>query len=275
MEAVEEKAPGILKRCRNFLLSPGTLIAAANALLLGTGFVVGLFGQAEAANWLYLASAVVGGASIFKLAIGNVIRGFDLTADVMVSIAMIAALVVGEYSAAALVALMMLVGEMLEDFTTARADAALNELASLVPTVVTIRRDDQDVDVPVESVRRGDLVLVRLGERVPVDGFVQSGNAAIDQSSITGESMPSDKEAGNYVYAGTLCVAGSLEVTVDRVGQETTLGNMIALVRQAQSTQPPVQRVANKYAQYLTPTAIAVAIATYFLTGTSFGRSQY
>lgn len=259
--------PGFFERYRGFLLSPGTLIAAANALFLLMGFIAVLIGQPKAADWLYLASAIIGGAPIFKLAFGNIFRDFDLTAGVMVSIAMIAALIVGEYEAAALVAFMMLIGEMLEDFTVARADNALNELDALVPTTVTIRRDDEDVDMPIEAVRRGDLVLVRPGGRIPVDGRIKEGNAAIDQSSITGESIPLDKGPGDSVYAGTLCTAGALEIIVESVGQETALGNMIALVKQARSTQAPVQRLANKYAQYFTPMAILIAIAVYFLTG--------
>ena len=266
-EACRKTPPGFFERYHDFLLSPGTLIAAANALLLLLGFIAVLIGQPKAADWLYLASAIIGGAPIFKLAIGNIFRDFDLTAGVMVSIAMIAALIVGEYEAAALVAFMMLIGEMLEDFTVARADNALNELAELVPTTVTIRRDGDDVDVPIEAVRRGDLVLVRPGGRIPVDGRIKEGHAAVDQSSITGESIPLDKGPGDSVYAGTLCTAGALEIIVESVGQETALGNMIALVKQARSTQAPVQRLANKYARYFTPVAILIAIAVYFLTG--------
>lgn len=259
--------PGFFERYRGFLFSPGTLIAGANALLLFLGFVMGLLGQSRVAGWLYLASAVIGGAPILKLALTNIFRDFDLTAGVMVSIAMIAALIVGEYSAAALVAFMMLIGEMLEDFTVARADNALSELSSLLPTTVTLRQDDQDVEVPIEAVRTGDLVLVRPGGRIPVDGFIMTGNAAVDQSSITGESIPVDKGPGDYVYAGALCTAGALEISVDTIGQETTLGHMITLVKEARSTQAPVQRVANKYAQYLTPLALFIATITFLVTG--------
>lgn len=262
----EKTPPGFFARYKGFLLSPGTLITAGNALLLALGFIAQVSGQGKAANWLYLASALIGGAPIFKLAVGNIIRRFDLTAGVMVSIAMIAAMVVGEFSAAALVAFMMLVGEMLENFTVARADNALNELESLVPATVTLRQVGMDVEVPVEAVRRGDLALVRPGGRIPVDGLIQGGHAAVDQSSITGESIPVDKAPGDHVYAGTLCTAGMLEVVVEQVGQGTTLGQMIDLVKQARSTQAPVQRVANKYAQYLTPLAIAIAIITYLIT---------
>jgi Cd2+/Zn2+-exporting ATPase len=258
--------PGFFERYRGFLVSPGTLITAANALFLLLGFIGLLMGRRQVANWLFLASAVIGGAPIFKLALGNVFRDFDLTAGVMVSIAMVAALVVGEYEAAALVAFMMLVGEMLEDFTVARADNALNELSRLVPSTVTIRSEEGDREIPIESVRREDHVLVRPGEHIPVDGQIVDGAAAVDQSSITGESIPLDKGPGEQVYAGTLCTDGALEIEVESVGDDTALGNMITLVKEARSDQAPVQRLANKYAQYLAPAAILIAIGVYFLT---------
>lgn len=266
-ETCEKTPPGFFKKYQGFLLSPGSLITAANALLLLFGFIAEVLNHQQAANWLFLSSAIIGGFPIFKLAIGNIFREFNLTAGVMVSIAMIAAMIVGEYSAAALVAFMMLVGEMLEDFTIARADNALKELESLIPEVVTTRKDNKDIEISIHAVRKGDIVLVRPGGRIPVDGVITAGDASVDQASITGESIPVDKEPGDRVFAGTLCSSGALEIKVTGIGSETTLGNMIRLVKEARSTQAPVQRVANKYAQYLTPLAIAIAIATYFITG--------
>jgi len=265
-EQCEVTPPNFFKKYEGFLLSPGTLIAAANALLLLFGFIAWLLGQHDAANWLYIASAIIGGAPIFKLAITNIFKDFNLTAGVMVSIAMIAALVVGEYEAAALVAFMMLVGEMLEDFTVARADNALKELKNLLPEFVTLVKDGKHIQVALDVVRVGDIVLVRPGGRIPVDGVVSSGSAAVNQAAITGESIPVDKEVGNDVFAGTLCDSGALEVRVKIIGEETALGNMIRLVREAREGQAPVQRIANKYAQYLTPLAITIAIITYFIT---------
>jgi Cd2+/Zn2+-exporting ATPase len=258
--------PGFFQRYRGFLTSPGTLVAAGNALLLALGFIASSLGQPTAARWLYLASALVGGAPILKLATTNIVRDFDLTAGVMVSIAMIAALIVGEYSAAALVAFMMLIGEMLEDFTMARADRALEGLEQLIPATATLRYADRDETVPLAAVRRGDRVLVRPGGRVPVDGRVRDGSATIDQSAITGESIPVDVGPGGSVYAGTLCTSGAIEVEVARVGEGTALGEMIALVKGARATQAPVQRMANHYAQYLTPLALGIAVLTYLVT---------
>jgi Cd2+/Zn2+-exporting ATPase len=243
------------------------LIAATNGVLLLAGLVAEIAGQTQTARWLFLASALIGGAPIFLLAAGNILRSFDLTAGVMVSIAMIAAIIVGEYSAAALVALMMLVGEVLEDFTVARADGALNALEQLVPSTVTVRRDGIDEERPLDTVRRGDVVLVRPGGRVPVDGIIQAGESAVDQSAITGESIPVDKSAGDDVFAGTLNTTGALEVKVEEVGEQTTLGHMIDLVKRARETEAPVQRLANQYAQYLAPMAIVIAIITGLVTG--------
>ena len=258
--------PGFFQRYRGFFLSTGTLITTANALLLLIGFAVQLAGYPQLSKWFCLASALVGGFPIFKLAAVNVFTRFDLTAGVMVSIAMIAAILIGEYSAAALVAFMMLVGEMLENFTMARADNALKELSSLTPDNVTLLRDGREVITQIAGVRPGDVALVRPGGRIPADGQVVRGHAAVDQAAITGESLPLDKLPGDLVYAGTLCSGGALEVQVTKVGAETTLGNMIRLVREARATQAPVQRVANKYAQYLIPIALSIAVLTYFLT---------
>jgi Cd2+/Zn2+-exporting ATPase len=258
--------PGFFERYRGFLVSPGTLITAANVLFLLLGFGALRAGRPQVADALFLVSAIVGGAPILRVALRNILRDFDLTAGVMVSIAMVAALIVREYEAAALVAFMMLVGEMLEDFTVARADNALDQLARLVPGTVTIRRQDEDVDVPIEAIGPGDLVLTRPGERIPVDGQIVEGSAAVDQSSITGESIPLDKGPGDAVYAGTLCTAGALEIVVEKVGEETALGHMITLVKEAREDQAPVQRLANRYAQYLAPLAILIAIGVYILT---------
>jgi Cd2+/Zn2+-exporting ATPase len=180
---------------------------------------------------------------------------------------MIAALIVGEYGAMALVAFMMVIGEALEDFTRERADHALKELNKLVPEMVTIRMDGEDVDVLIGRVRKGDIALIRPGGRIPVDGIIVEGTASVDQSSITGESMPIDKAIGEIVYAGSLVSSGALSVEVEEVGETTTLGKMIHLVEEAQSSQAPVQRVANRYANFFAPIAIVIAGITWMVTG--------
>jgi len=259
--------PGFFTRYREFLLSRETVLTFLNGLLLLTGFILSLTGQAQLGRWSYLASALVGGTPLFIFAAKGLFVSHDITAGVMVSTAMIAAIIVGEYSAAALVVFMMAVGEWMENFTVARADNALRDLAKLIPPLVTVRQDGREKSIPVEQVVLGDIVLVRTGERIGVDGDVCSGGGSVNQSAITGESMPVEKCPGDEVFAGTLNELGTLEIRVTRLGQDTTLGQIVRLVRDAQSTQAPVQRVANKYAKVLVPITFAIAILVYALTG--------
>ncbi len=256
-----------LERYRGFLLSSNTLITIANGILLLAGLIVSLLVEDPLpANVLYAAAAVVGGAPIFLFAARGIARR-DFTAGVMVSVAMVGALLIGEYSAAALVAFMMMFGEMLENFAVARSDDALKELAGLIPTQVTLLAGEGEQVVPVEHVRVGDLLLVRNGERIPVDGTVREGQAAVDEAAITGESLPVDKVAGSAVYAGTINVAGTLIIVAEKLGRDTALGTVVKLVEEAQKTQAPVQRIANRYARILVPVTFVVAIAVYLLTG--------
>ena len=266
-ESCRTTPPGFFEKYKEFLLSPGIITAYINTIFLIVGFALELSGNHQWADYSFLISAVVGGWPVFMLAVGNILRDFDLTAGVMVSVAMIAALIIGEYGAMALVAFMMVIGEALEDFTRERADHALKELNELVPNTVTIRMDNKDVEVPIGQVRSGDTALVRPGGRIPVDGNIVNGDASVDQSSITGESMPIDKVIGDKVFAGTLLSSGALTIDVESVGSTTTLGQMIHLVEEAQSTQAPVQRVANRYAQFFAPVAIVIAGITWWVTG--------
>jgi Cd2+/Zn2+-exporting ATPase len=266
-ESYKTTPPGFFQKYREFLLSPGILTAAINTIFLIVGFALEFSRNHQWADYSFFISAVVGGFPVFKLAVTNILRDFDLTAGVMVSVAMIAALIVGEYGAMALVAFMMVIGEALEDFTRERADHALKELNALVPNMVTLRMDTKDIEVSIGSVRKGDVVLVRPGGRIPVDGEIVEGEASVDQSSITGESMPFDKTIGEKVYAGTLVSSGAVSIEVESIGETTNLGKMIHLVEEAQSTQAPVQRIANRYANFFAPVAIVIAGITWIVTG--------
>lgn len=261
-----ETRPGFFARYQDFLLSRDTVLTFLNAFLLLVGFIVSLAGAPAAGKWIYLASALIGGTPLFIFAAKGLIIRHDITAGVMASVAMIAAIIVGEYSAAAIVVFMMSVGEWLENFTVARADNALRELAKLIPATVTVRRNNQEVLIPIEDVVLDDIVLVRSGERLGVDGIVNSGTGSVNQSAITGESMPVEKSTGDDVFAGTFNEVGHLEVRVTRLGENTTLGQIVRLVKDAQATQAPVQRIANRYARILVPITFTIAIIVYLLT---------
>ncbi len=259
--------PNFFARYRDFLLSRDTIIAFINAVLLLAGFIVSISGAPEIGRWLYLGSAVIGGIPLFLLASKAVFIRHDITAGFMATVAMIAAIIIGEYSAAALVVFMFAVGDWLESLTVARADNALKDLAKLVPATVVVVRAGREIILPIEQVVSGDIVLVRSGERIGVDGVIYSGSGSVNQSAITGESMPIDKKTGDDVFAGTLNEVGALEIKVTRIGAETTLGQIVKLVRDAQQSQAPVQRIANKYARILVPITFGIAILVYLLTG--------
>jgi Cd2+/Zn2+-exporting ATPase len=259
--------PGVFSRYRDFLLSKETIIAFINGSLLLAGFILSLAGRPEIGRWLYFASAVIGAIPLFILAGKAVFRDHDVTAGFMASVAMIAAILVGEYSAAALVVFMFAIGDWLESLTVARANNALKDLAKLAPATLAVVRGGEERTIPIEQARPGDIVRVRSGERIGVDGRVVSGSASVDQAAITGESMPVEVAAGDEVYAGTLNQVGMLEIAVTRLGADTTLGQIVRLVGEAQKTQAPVQRIANRYARILVPVTFGIALLVYLLTG--------
>lgn len=253
-------------RYRDFLLSKETIIAFINGVLLLAGFIATLSGFPQTGRWLYFGSAVIGGIPLFMLASRAVFKNHDITAGFMASVAMIAAILVGEYSAAALVVFMFAIGDWLENLTIARANNALRDLARLVPPTLTVRRNGKEYTLPIEQVLVDEIVLVRAGERIGVDGVLVSGGGSVDQAAITGESMPVDKKPGDEVFAGTLNTVGAFEMQVSRTGDGTTLGHIVQLVKEAQAQQAPVQRLANKYARILVPVTFTIALVVFLLT---------
>ncbi len=254
---------------REFLLEPGTVFTALAGGLLVAAIAVDPAGSVSSSghhSWLYVAAALVGSVYIWFSAVQG-IRERDFTADIPVSLATIAAIAIGQFSAAAVVAVLLLVGGLLEEFVAARAGRALDSLESLLPGMVTVRRDHGEVLVALADVCVGDLVLVRPGERIAVDGPVQSGSGSVEEAAITGESVPIEKQAGDEVFAGTLNCLGALEIVAGRVGQETTLGQIRRLVEEAQEQKAPIERVLDRYALLYTPTAIVLAGVLWAVTG--------
>lgn len=258
-----------LGRYRAFLLDSGTIFTLVSFLLLIVATIVtpdGLINSAHAHTWLYLAAALVGSLYIWWSAFQG-IREKDFTADIPVSFATIGALVIGQYAAAAVVAVLLLVGGMLEAFVSARAGNALDSLARLLPDRVTIRRDGQDQVVKLAEVQCGDLVLIRSGERIPVDGTIAQGTASINQAAITGESLAVEKQPGDSVFAGTLNELGALEVQTTHVGRETTLGQIRRMIEEAEAQKAPIERILNRYAKFYTPAAFLLGALVWWWSG--------
>lgn len=251
-------------------MQPGMLVTFASAVLLLAAIIVyppGAVSSHEgAAQPLYMAAAFVGSAYIWWSAFQG-IRQRDFTADIPVSVATIAAIAIGQYSAAAVVAVLLLVGGMLEEFVAARAGNALGSLEKLLPDEVTVRRDGQDVVVPLDQVQVEETVIVRAGERVAVDGEVIFGQAAVNEAAITGESMPVEKQPGDRVFAGTLANSGALEVHAVQVGDQTTLGEIRRLIEEAGQEKAPIERLLNRYAKLYTPVALVLALILWLVFG--------
>jgi len=189
-----------------------------------------------------------------------------MTMELSMSIAILAAAAVAEIFTALVVTVFVLVAEELEHLTVARGRSAIGDLVDFVPKTARVRRDGGVLVLPLEQVVADDLVLVIPGEKIPVDGEVVGGHSYVDQSRITGESMPAEKAEGAPAFAGSINQMGVLEIRVERVGRDTSYGRIIDAVEAAEQTRAPVQKLADRLAGYLVYVAFAAAMLTYLLT---------
>ena len=241
-----------------------TLTAAAGGLTI-LGLLLALLDWEMGSLVLWVAAILVGGAPIAQLAARELWHTRSLSINTLMVIAVAGAAFIGEWAEAAIVVTLFALGEAMEGYAADRARSALDGLLELAPPVALRLLPGGDLEeVPVERLVVGDRVLVRPGDLVSVDGVVRSGRSTVDQSSITGESMPQDKELGDEVFAGTVNGDGALEVEVTRLAADNTLSRMVALVQDAQSRQAPVQRFIDRFARVYTPavTVAAVLVAT-------------
>jgi len=212
---------------------------------------------------------LIAGYKVFYNAIAGLLER-EISADLAIAIAAIAGLAVGAYLAAAEAMLIMLVGEGLEAFTVSRTDAAVAKLAALLPRRGRVRRNDRELEVAPQDIRRDDIVIVRPGERIPVDGVVLRGDSEIDESTLTGEAVPAQKGPGDRVYGGTFNLGGHtvglLELAPTAVPEESALARIVHLVKQARENKAPVERAADRYAKFFLPFILLAAAITYGLT---------
>ncbi len=190
-----------------------------------------------------------------------------ISADLALCVAVIAALSVGEYLAAAEAMFIVMVGESLESFAAGRTEAAIRRFVAQLPRVARLLKDGREEEVDADALLPGDRIAVRAGERIPADGFIEQGFSSVDESSISGEPLPREKQAGDEVFSGTLNGHGLLRVRVTRAGGETTLARVIQLVQEAKEKQAPVERLADHYARYFLPALLLAGGATYYFTG--------
>src|ERR1700688_1628779 len=208
---------------------------------------------------------ILGGFPIFHEAYENIVQR-RMTMELSMAIAIVAALAIRETFTALVITLFVLVAEILEGLTVGRGRTAIRHLVGLLPTTATVRRNESWQDVETKEIVVGEIVLVKPGTRIPVDGVVTGGHSFVDQATITGESMPSEKDKGASVYAGTINQSGALDIRVDRMGRDTTFGKIIDAVERAEKSRAPIQGIADRLSGYLVYFALGAAALTFLIT---------
>jgi heavy metal translocating P-type ATPase len=213
-------------------------------------------------------AVIISGLPLVYLALIRLIREKWVSSALLITIAMVASLLIGELFAAGEVAWIMALGALLEDWTVERAKKGLKNLIDLTPqTARRVSDDGSETIVPIEEVSLQDRLRILPGEVVPVDGEIVEGTSSIDQSIMTGESLPIDKSIGDDVYCGTMNLYGAIDISATSLGENSSLQKLIDLVKEADNNQAPTQRIADKWATWLVPIALAIAIAAWLFTG--------
>jgi len=227
--------------------------------------VAGIVWFAPQLRWLGIAGVLVGGFPIFAEAFEN-LRERRMTMELSMTLALLAALVIGEFFTALIITLFVLVAEVLEGLTVNRGRQAIADLLQYLPSTAVVLLNGEFVECPIGAVNPGDRVLIRPGSRIPVDGKVVVGTSSVEEAAITGEPLPQEKTQGSSVYAGTMNQAGALEVKVEKVGRETTYGRIVEAVETAERSRAPIQKTADRLAGYLVYFALGAALLTFLLT---------
>ena len=210
-------------------------------------------------------AALIGGYPIFKEAFSSLSER-KMTMELSMTIALLAALAIGEVFTALVIILFVLIAEVLEGLTIERGRRAIKSLLDFMPKEAFIRHQNGESKKNIEEIKAGDTIIVKPGSRIPIDGTVIRGLTFVDQSAITGESMPVEKIAGSEVYAGSINQSGAIDVETKRVGKDTAFGKIIQAVEAAEKSRAPIQKTADRLAGYLVYFAIGAALLTYFLT---------
>ncbi|MBE0696404.1 MAG: cation-translocating P-type ATPase, partial [Anaerolineaceae bacterium] len=242
------------------------LVFGAVLFIVVIGEWLGLFERVTALIpwWAGLALVLIGGYPVFI----NVIRATlkkKVISHTLMTVGVLAAILVGEWVTAAVVVFFMRVGDFAEHYTSERARKAVKDLTKMAPQTARVERDGQEIDIPAGEVQKGEIVVVRPGEKIPVDGEIVTGHATLNQATITGEAMPVDVAAGSKVYAATIAQLGSLRVSTAAVGRDTTFGRIIQLVEEAEANRADVQRVADRFSGWFLPVVGVIAGLTFLL----------
>jgi len=234
---------------------------------------IGLVGLISLLYWqevvplpVLLIAIPIGLYPLVKTGVLDLVRERKIGTEIFVTVATIIALIGGEYVAAAVLMTIILIAEFIAELNTDRARASIKSLIGSVPQVALVRENGAERSVPIAELKVGDVVLVRGGEKIPVDGTVVGGQGTVNEASISGESLPLEKDVDASVLAGTLVESGALDIRTDKLGQDTMFARIIALVENAEDEQAPVQKLADKVAAWLIPVVFVFLIIVYLVT---------
>lgn len=240
-------------------------IVVVTGLLIGLAWILKYFQLTFYSTTLMIIASVIAGYPIAKSAI-QALRFRVLGIEALVTIAVIGAFIIQEYWEAAAVTFLFILGSYLETRTLEKTRSSLKALFDLTPKKATVIRDHQEVEVMPEDVKKGEIILVRPGEKIPVDGTVIKGKATVNQAAITGESIPVSKEMDSSVFSSTVIEYGYLEVRAEKVGEDTTFSRILEMVEEAQENKATTQKFLERFSSYYTPGILLIAIIVYLFT---------
>lgn len=234
--------------------------------IAAVSLIVALFARGVAPLAALLAGVAIGLYPLLKTGVVDLVQSRKIGTEIFVTIATIIAMIGGEYVAGAILMVIILIAELIAELNTERARASIKALIGAVPETAHVRRPGGDVTISIAAVKAGDVVLVRAGEKIPVDGIVRAGDASVNQAPITGESIPQEKTPGAQVFAGTVVELGAIDIDTQKVGGDTMFARIIALVEHAEDQQAPVQKLADRVAGWLIPVILLFLIGVYWTT---------
>jgi Cd2+/Zn2+-exporting ATPase len=253
-------------RTRKALLTLTCGLALAAAYLIGRVFP-------DIGHWSFLAALLVGLVPVGRRAIAGTLAGTPFSIETLMSIAAIGAVIIGATEEAATVVLLFLVGELLEGVAASRARASIRGLADLVPKTALLVEGAQTRQVPAAALALGAVILVRPGDRIPADGKIIDGQSAIDESPVTGESVPRTRQVGDPVFAGTINTDAVLKIEVTATSSDNTIARVVRLVEEAQESKAPTARFIDRFSTYYTPGVLVVGALVAVLPPLLFGHS--
>lgn len=256
----------MIKKINDFLA--GWLMTVIGGVFLLASFILPRIGYPAGENLAWVC-VIICGIPLLYLAVWRIIHNKGIrkiSSALLISMAMIAAILIGDLFAAGEVAFIMEIGALLEDITTERARKGLKKLIALTPQTGRVIRDGKETVIPAAEIQKDDILRILPGETIPVDGMIVSGETSVDQSVMTGESLPVDKAEGDKVFSGTQNCLGSVDIKAAKVGEDSSLQKLIRMVEDADKNQAPTQRIADKLASWLVPVALLIAIIAGIVT---------